>query len=128
MDFNVLSQNQIQHSLKTFSPLDAAGSVTGKYSGLSGSTVTIALGTGIHEYLLAKFDGRNFGNELWYIGGLSGTITIPTGAGSTGGNQYSSSGNSLFTPGTTNVPDGGSTALLLGVVLLVAGLIRRKRS
>src|SRR3954447_16396671 len=40
-----------------------------------GAVTTINLGTG-YTYLLAKYDGQNWGSEVWYVGGLTGTITI----------------------------------------------------
>ena len=49
---------------------------------LNGNTTTIDLGTGLYSYLYAKYDGPNFGAEVWYVGNLSGIITIPaTGGG-----------------------------------------------
>jgi hypothetical protein len=70
--------------------------------------VSINIGTGLYSYLYAKYDGPNAGTEVWYIGDLSGTITIP------GFNGYGLSGYTLFGPGGQGVPDGGTTAMLLG--------------
>jgi hypothetical protein len=98
-------------------------------SDLPGSTVSINLGTGGFLYLLAKYDGPNYGTEVWYVGGLSGLITIPDAAGGRSGSKYGISGTSLFSGSTTpgeNVPDGGTTALLLGATLSGVALLRRK--
>src|SRR4029077_9818024 len=42
-----------------------------------GDSATVDLGTGGFLYLLGKYDGKNFGSEVWFIGGLTGTITMP---------------------------------------------------
>jgi hypothetical protein len=84
------------------------------------SVVSINIGTGLYTYLFAKYDGPNYGSEVWYIGDLSGTITIPGFAG-----QYGLSGYTLFGPGTPGVPDGGTTAILLGMAFGALGTARR---
>ena len=86
------------------------------------STVTINLGAGgLYTYLFAKYDGPNYGSEVWYVGDLSGNITIPGFAG-----RYGLSGYTLFGPGgVPGVPDGGTTAMLLGAALSVLGVARR---
>ena len=84
------------------------------------SSVTINLGTGLYSYLFAKYDGPNYGSEVWYVGNLSGNITIP---GTAGG--YGLSGWTLFGPGTPGVPDGGTTVMLLGAALGALGMARR---
>jgi hypothetical protein len=87
---------------------------------VSGTTTTINLGSGLYTYLFAKYDGPNYGSEVWYVGDLSGTITIPATAGG-----YGLSGWTLFGPGVPGVPDGGTTAMLLGAALSVLGVARR---
>lgn len=75
------------------------------------------------SYLLAKYDGPNYGSEVWYVGGLTGTVSIPTAlpAGKYGISHYS-----LFNP--TSVADGGMTLMLLGGALIgLEGLRRRFR-
>ena len=96
------------------------GSLPTAVFALNGSTTTIDLGTGLYSYLYAKYDGPNYGTEVWYIGDLSGTITIPGFAG-----RYGLSGYTLFGPGGQGVPDGGTTAMLLGAALSVLGVARR---
>jgi hypothetical protein len=83
-------------------------------------TVTINLGTGLYSYLFAKYDGPNFGSEVWYVGNLSGNIMIPLYAG-----QYRLSGWTLLGPGGASVPDGGTTVMLLGAALGALGMARR---
>ena len=75
---------------------------------------------GVYTYLFAKYDGPNQGSVVWYVGNLSGTITIPLDW-----NGYGLSGWSLFGPGTPGVPDGGTTVMLLGAALGALGMARR---
>jgi VPDSG-CTERM motif len=89
---------------------------------VKGKTTTINLGAGgLYTYLLAKYDGPNYGTEVWYVGDLSGIITIPAAAG-----RYDLSGWMLFGSGVPGgVPDGGTTAMLLGAALSALGIARR---
>ena len=74
---------------------------------------------GTYTYLFAKYDGPNAGSVVWYVGNLTGIITIPQQWG-----QYGLSGWTLFGgPGT--VPDGGTTVMLLGAALGALGMVRR---
>jgi len=82
---------------------------------------SIDLGAGgLYSYLFAKYDGPNQGSEVWYVGNLSGIITIPNFW-----NQYGLSGYALFGPGGQGVPDGGTTVMLLGAALGTLGMARR---
>jgi hypothetical protein len=103
-------------SNNAFSPLPQA--VLGGL--VDGTSTTINLGTGLYTYLFAKYDGPNYGSEVWYVGNLNGIITIPATAGG-----YGLSGWTLFGPGVPGVPDGGTTAMLLGAALSVLGVARR---
>jgi hypothetical protein len=77
-------------------------------------STTIDLGAGgTYTYLFAKYDGRNDNSQVWYVGDLSGTITIPEN----GPRGHGLSGWILFGPGTPGVPDGGTTVMLLGAAL-----------
>jgi hypothetical protein len=88
---------------------------------VNGTSTTIDLGAGgLYTYLFAKYDGPNYGSEVWYVGDLSGIITIPATAG-----RYGLSGWTLFGPGVPGVPDGGTTAMLLGAALGALGVARR---
>ena len=86
---------------------------------LNGTGTTIDLGSGLYSYLFAKYDGPNYGSEVWYVGNLSGIITIPAMGG-----RYGLSGWTLFGPGG-GVPDGGTTVMLLGAALGALGMARR---
>ena len=105
--------NLVTRSNRAFGPLPTA------VFALTGHTTTIDLGTGLYSYLFAKYDGPNFGAEVWYVGNLSGIITIPA----TGGG-YRLSLWKLFGPGV-GVPDGGATVMLLGAALGALGMVRR---
>jgi hypothetical protein len=92
---------------------------------LNGVGTSINLGDGtLYSYLFAKYDERNAGVEVWYVGNLSGSITIPA---TWTGQQYGLSGWTLFGPGGTppGVPDGGATVMLLGAALGSLGMARR---
>jgi hypothetical protein len=104
--------NLVTRSNHAFGPLPTA------VFALTGHGTTIDLGTGLYSYLFAKYDGPNFGAEVWYVGNLSGIITIPATAGG-----YRLSLWKLFGPGV-GVPDSGATVMLLGAALAVLGTAR----
>lgn len=91
-------------------------------NGTNGSGTSVALGnSGLYSYLWAHYGGPGGGTvEVWYVGDLNGTITIPGFKG-----QYGLSGWTLFGPGGQGVPDGGTTAMLLGAALSTLGVARR---
>src|SRR5205809_7789711 len=96
------------HSNNDFGPLPQPAVLA-----LNGTSTTIDLGTDLYSYLFAKYDGPNYGSEVWFVGNLSGIITIPA----TGGG-YGLSGWRLFGPGGGGQgPDGGTTVTLLGAAL-----------
>jgi hypothetical protein len=79
----------------------------------------INLGTkGLYTYLFATYSG--YRTEIWYVGNLSGIITIPFLAAG-----HSLTGWTLFGPAGAGVPDGGLTITLLGAALGVLALARR---
>lgn len=87
---------------------------------VNGTSTSINLGSGgTYLYLFAKYDGQNYGSEVWYVGNLSGIITIPLYAG-----QYRLSGWTLF-GSAGSVPDGGATVMLLGTALSALAIARR---
>ena len=90
---------------------------------VDGTSTTFDLGTGLYSYLFAKYDGQNDISQVWFVGDLSGSVTIPLD----GPLGHGLSGWELFGPGG-QVPDGGSTVLLLGAALSAIGLVRRKLS
>jgi hypothetical protein len=81
---------------------------------------TVDLGAGGFTYLLGKYDGPNGGDEVWNVQGLTGIQTIPL----TGFGNYGLSHWSLF-GGGGQVPDGGTTVMLLGAALGGLGMARR---
>lgn len=70
-------------------------------------------------YVLAKYGTRA---EIWYVGNLTGVQPLPL-VGSNGNTQ---SHYSRYNPTTTQVPDGGVTAGLLGLAMLGVGYLRRR--
>jgi hypothetical protein len=112
------SGQTIARSTNTFGSLPTALG-TGTQSG-TGTTIDLnALGT--FTYLFAKYDGQNDLSQVWNISGLTGTITIP-GFGPLG---YGLSGWILFNQTGPAVPDGGTTAMLLGAALGALSMARR---
>ena len=98
------------HAFKSLPPATQAHNGGGR---------TIRLGTGgLYAYLFATYSG--YGSEVWYVGNLSGIITIPFLAAG-----HSLIGWTLFGPRGVGVPDGGITVMLLGVALGVLALARR---
>jgi hypothetical protein len=107
--------NLVTRSTHNFGPLGTAALA------LKGTGTTINLGAqGTYSYLFAKYDGPNKGSEVWFVGNLSGLITIPPTW-----NRYGLSGWGLFTSPHGSVPDGGATVMLLGAALCVLCVVRR---
>jgi hypothetical protein len=73
---------------------------------------------GLYTYLFATY--RGYRTEVWYVGNLSGIITIPFLA-----SGHNLTGWTLFRAASIGVPDGGVTVMLLGVALGVLALARR---
>jgi hypothetical protein len=86
----------------------------------NGTGTSVDLGSGgLYSYLWAHYGGHGGGTvKVWYVGDLNGTITIP------GNDGHDLSGWTLFGPGG-QVPDGGTTAMLLGGAFGALGLARR---
>jgi hypothetical protein len=87
-----------------------------------GTLTTINFGTqGTYDYLFAHYGGPGGGfAEVWYVGNLNGSISIPTT-----GLDHGLSGWALFTAPGGAVPDGGTTVMLLGAALGALGVVRR---
>jgi len=124
VDFSppAFQNNLITRSNNNFGLLPTATLLVPSANG-TGTSVDLGDGT-LYSYLFAKYDGKNAGSEVWYVGNLSGTITIP-GVGLLPGQNYGLSGWTLFGPGGTSVPDGGTTVMLLGAALGALGMARR---
>jgi hypothetical protein len=71
-----------------------------------------------YTYLFANYSLA--GAHVWYIGNLTGIITIPA---ITGCNRLT--GWTLFGPAGVGVLDGGITAVLLALAVCVLGMFRR---
>ncbi len=88
----------------------------------TGTSVNLGPTAGVYLYLFAKYDGPNGGSEVWYVGDLSGVITIP--AFGLAGQHYGLSGWTLFRGAGGQVPDGGTTVMLLGAALGALSMAR----
>ena len=101
-----------------FRSTNAFGSLPTATWALNGTGTTINLGVGgVYTYLFANYSLS--GAHIWYIGNLTGLITIPAAVG--GG----LAGWTLFGPGGVGVPDGGTTAILLTLAVCVLCVYRR---
>jgi len=120
----IVNGNTVYRSGNTFSGLPGSVSAVGAVDG-SQSQLTFTMLAG-YAFLSAKYDGQNGGTEVWYIGNIpvGTTIVIPSSAFGSGNSQYGLSGTVMFTGGS-RVPDGGTTALLLGSALSGLAMIRR---
>lgn len=130
-----------QRSGNVFSPLPAAtatGAISangvGSIPDNSVALLDITL-TSSFRYLVAAYDGPNGGVEVWDIAGIAAgsTISIPRYAEPIGVNgqlqqssRYLMTGWSLLNPGGNSLPDGGTTALLLGTALAGLGVLKRR--
>ena len=108
----------ITRSTNLFGSLPTASAV----GAVSGTGTTINLNVlGTFTYLFAKYDGQNDNSVVWNISGLTGILTIPAD----GPLGYGLSGWILFGPTGGQVPDGGTTVMLLGAALGALGMARR---
>ncbi len=109
--------NLVIRSMNNFGALPSAAALA-----LRGKDTKIDLGIqGTYDYFFAHYGGPRGGfAEVWNVGDLSGMITIP-------GNvfRHGLSGWALFTAANGAVPDGGTTAMLLGAALGALGMVRR---
>ena len=96
---------------------NAFGSAPAATFALNGTGRNINLGAGgVYTYLFANYSGA--GSEAWYIGNLSGMITLPAASG-----LFRLSNWTLLGPGAgAGVPDGGTTAMLLGMAICALAL------
>lgn len=83
------------------------------------------IGSGF-DWVFVKYDGPNGGSALFWLGGSDAWVPYDSAPLWGSGDQYAIS-HYATTGGSTNVPDGGTTAALLGVGLVGASLIARRR-
>jgi hypothetical protein len=123
-DAGNIGNQTVTRSMNVFANLPTANAATAIRNdspvNLKGN-VQINLGAtvGTYSYLFAKYDGQNDISQVWYVGNLSGVITIPY----LGPLGHAISGYILFPGGA--VPDGGTTVMLLGAALGALGMARR---
>jgi hypothetical protein len=127
---------ELFRSTQAFAPLPtalAAGATHNDSISDGGAFVSITLTQG-YTYLVGSYDGPNGGSEIWYIAGLvaGDVINIPRYAEPVGspqnlavGAKYLMTSYNLMNP-TTSVPDGGTTAVLLGMGILGLQFLRRR--
>ena len=115
----VVGSHDFQTSMVDYNgTVSAADSMKDETGGTSGSGWT---------YVLAKYDGPNGGDVVWYVGG--GAFTLP--GDSTGlwmNNQGQGYGLSHWTGfGSTSVPDSGMSAILLALGLTAVAIAAFRR-
>jgi len=86
----------------------------------TGSTTVDVTG---FEYLLGKYDAMGAGALVFYVGDLTGNQTLP---GTFSGNALSHW--SLYNATGSSVPDGGTTAALIGLGLVGMSFIARRKT
>lgn len=90
----------------------------GNMSGISGSSsVTLSLAGITSDYITIKW-GQDF--EAYYVHGLTGSVTLNNDI-----NRNGISGYTYWEQGPGQVPDGGSTVVLLGLGLGALGVFAR---
>jgi hypothetical protein len=120
-----LTQGQVLGDYKANTAFDYSGVIDGSSAfkdadGIGG----ISAGW---DYVLAKYDGQNAGYVLFYLGGEASTIPeFPYDLWTTNTTQYQISHYTLFNG--HNVPDGGTTAVLLGLGLVILAVANRRRA
>lgn len=101
-----------------------------EYSGtLVGGTKSNTSASG-WDYGFAKYDGKNAGYVLYYLGGALASNIVseyPANLWTTKPEQYKISHLTVFNK-STKVPDGGTTAALIGVALIGMSFVARRRS
>jgi len=133
-----VSGSLFSRSFNDFGSLPAAvttGAVLGTGI-LDGTTpVTVNLGSGF-QYLVVAYDGPNGGVAVFNVAGLTGSVDLYRYAhpdlttGNLIGSNTAQQGFFRMTSWTllnpTGVPDGGTTAMLLGAALGALGVARRR--
>jgi hypothetical protein len=90
------------------------------------TSFSLSLGGSTFDYLLVKWDNVD---ALYDVQGLTGTLDVTNNVvfnSGVGGAAQAASHADLFN--ASSVPDGGSTAAMLGAALIGIGLLRRKFS
>jgi hypothetical protein len=110
----------VSRSMNDFGPLPSPATLALPRG--TGTTINLGATAGVFDYLFAHYGGPGGGTaEVWFVGDLSGIITIPA----TGFGGYGLSGWALFTAPGHVVPDGGATVMVLGAALGALGICRR---
>jgi hypothetical protein len=101
---------------------DASGTLTG---GLQTDTSISG-----YDWGFAKYDGKNAGYVLFWLGGANASTIIPqypANLWTTNPEQYAISHLTVFNQ-SSSVPDGGMTAVLLGLGLVAVSFAARRRT
>jgi hypothetical protein len=120
---NLITSERCDRTGSTLAIALPAVDLTGQSKVESGLNLSILVNG--WEYVSAKYG--NEGIYVWYIGNLNpaSTFTLQQSFGPTGGGTGISH-YTLYNAGGTTVPDGGTTAALLGLSMVGLGMIRRR--
>jgi hypothetical protein len=115
----------LKFSATTVLPAPGSAPLAVSYTGqVVTSNPTFNLGASTYDWVLAKW-GKDA--AVYYIGNLAAGTEVTLSLGGTG---FPSEGhglsNYILFNGAPSVPDGGSTAALLGSVLFAFGVLRRR--
>jgi hypothetical protein len=108
-----------------YNPDLAAAVLAGAVANTSSGVTTININITGWSYIALKWADTD---QFYYVGADTGTLTFNSTVFNQNSQAQCLSGYSLFNPGVTNhtVPDGGSTALLLGSALSSLSLVARR--
>ena len=103
-----------------FGTPSSASSLIGLTSAAGGNSITLNVSD--HDYLFLHWGGQNGGwAQAFYVGNLSGSFTFDNAPI---GDNPQVGGLSFYSFYTGSVPDGGSTALMLGLAFSGMGMAR----
>jgi hypothetical protein len=97
------------------------GALTGQANGSGVLNINVDV-TG-WSYLVLKWANTD---QFYYLNGATGVVNFASTVFNGNGQPQGLSGYSLFNPGRTTVPDGGSSVLMLGAALSGLSLVVRR--
>lgn len=120
---------RLDGQISSYNSANSASLPTGTITGDSGDVTTGSGGTSITvnvsgwDYIVLKWADTD---QYYYIGTTTGNYTFNSTVFNGNDQPQALSHYALFNPVSTSVPDGGSTALLLGAAMSGLGLVVRR--
>ena len=116
--------NQISMYDEAYDANLPAGTLTGSPGQVAGSGTAISLNVTGWDYILLKWADTD---QFYYLGTTTGSVTFDSTVFNGNNQPQALSHYEFFNPYTpTSVPDGGSTAVLLGAAMSGLGLVVRR--